>query len=88
MAYEPVAEGNWFPFPHFSDADREDLFLRAILKARGVDMAPYHDIKLSCTGIRGRSNDDSKSFAWEEVGGPKTTRITIVNSPRLDPIRL
>jgi len=83
VAHEPLKRSDVFPGASVSDADWEDVLLRAVLEARGVDLAAYPDIKLSCTGIRGRSNDAGEEFVFSETHDQKGYTLSFYR-PRLD----
>lgn len=68
MAHQPLKRSNVFPGASVSDADWEDVLLRALFETWGVDLAPYANLELSCSGIGSRL-DDSGSYLVIEVGG-------------------
>lgn len=70
--------------PAINHADWEDLLVRALLKERGIDLSSYPDIKLSGTGFRGRSDDDSENITLQFSKDGRSQLVVNLNGSRFD----
>lgn len=84
MAHQPLKRSDVFPRAPLSDADWEDLLLRAVFEAWGINMASDPDIKLSCARAGSGLDDSGTEFAMVITGVKRQGDQVDFYRPRFD----